>query len=313
MEPTLLLITLKKILDKTASWIKILVSNKKNGKTVEINNGNIVEFGKVIKSSSNINQTVINININTNDPSYNRNFVKEILGDIGQEIDKHGPYGLTFGDETYLSRSSSLNETQISTLKHFKDLNWPKVVLDRLALSYRIINLEDKGDVDGTAKLRRRAFESRYGSEVRKLYNLARAGYMEEFFVNSIVSPIEYKDNRIIGILKDFPRAIFVDEGSVNMDIYAELSEREQRNIPEVTMYARGLRIATMDDGYYYYIANKIQYQNKQSTVKFYNIDREEKYKIGMSNAKKTVLFLKEGISTHYADINKVSRLFSDS
>lgn len=313
MEPVFLLTTLKKIFDKGVNWIKIYLRSKSHENAVEINRGNIVKFGKAIESDPNINQTVININFNVQDPTYDCHFVNEILGKIGKEIDKHGPYGLTFSDEPYLSRSSRLDEVQISKLKHFKSLNWPKIVLDRLALSYRIMNLEDEGDVDGTTKLRNRAFNSRYGSEVRKLYNLARAGYMDEFFINSLISPIEYKDNRIMSMLKDFPRAIFVDVESVNMDIYAELSEREKRNIPEVTMYARGPKIAIMDDGYYYYIANKIQYHDKQSTVKFYNIEREVKYKIGESNAKRTVLFLKEGILTEYGDMNKINRLFQDT
>ncbi len=287
-------------LSKGYSWLKVQFEEPKTGTIKEVTNSNISQItGSNGEQTNNVNQTNINIkkviiNINESDPNFDPEKAKKIAESLGEGVEKHEGYGISLDDGVSVLRSIGLTDIQKDSLKTFKKVGWPNQILAPLSIAYKIIDLEDKGDYKNAQTLMNEAFGGRSGPYVRKLYNLARAGYIEGFVLDAIMSPISYGGIWISKTLEYFPEAIFVDENSTPSNIVDELLKREAIKIQKVTLFSRGNKIETLNQGYSYYIDKRFKTADLPESTPFfvYIICEEENYSIAWSKAKRMVVKL---------------------
>ena len=64
--------------------------------------------------------------------------------------------------------------------------------LQCVAIVFKIMNLEDDGKFDSAKILMESAFNGKLGSNIRKLYSLSRAGYLDGFVMDVLYSPANH-------------------------------------------------------------------------------------------------------------------------
>ena len=286
---------LKKYITKAYSWLKIYLTDPSNGSTVEITGSNVTQINDAGGLNNVvINNQTINIFVDKNDKTFNGQHLNEFLRDLSSGIDNHEGYGISFDPVVSVIRFTALLEHQKEAIKMFKRSGWPEDVLNALAIAFKIMNLEDNGKYDNAKTLMEAAFNGKYGHNIRKLYNLARAGYIDGFVMDAFFSPASYGSKWISETLNYFPDAVFVDENSSMSEIVEELNARQVKDIKKVSLFARGKKVETLMAGYSGYIDKNVRSHENKERLPFniYIISENEDYKIGWSIAKRLVLKL---------------------
>ncbi|MCW6168954.1 MAG: hypothetical protein LVQ96_04045 [Thermoplasmatales archaeon] len=284
---------LKKYVSKAFKWLKISFIDPDSGNVIEINKNGM------IKNSNNVvinNNIYMNINVDKTDKTYDKKDFKEFTRNLASGIENNEGYGVSFDSSVSVIHSTALSETQIRQIKILKRAEWPEEIFNALAIALKIINLEDKGKYDDAKTLMEKAFKSKLGSNIKKFYNLTRAGYLNGFVMDVMFSPANHGPKWISKILDYFPDAIFVDENSHVQDIAEEILKRQAENLKEISLYARGRKIEILTHAYSAYIDRNLQdhQSEKRSPFKMYVIVEDEDYTIGWSKAKRLVLKLED-------------------
>ncbi len=285
----------KKYVIPAYSWLKAKVIDNKTGETAEISSHNSTNFfGNA--NIQNMNNYTIEFNINKDDPNYDGKKSREIIDELTKGVSDHDGYGLTFGYAVQMIKTTPLTQHQISSIKIFRKCDWPEDILTSLKIAYKIYNLEETGNYEQAKNLMTEAFNGRTKYQIRKLYNLARAGYMESFALSASMSPMSYGKGWIGKIMSYFPEAIFIDLEATKSDILAEFEIRERKNVQQVTLFARGTKIQTLKEGYWEYLFNKKIRSEKSPNVPFkiYTATDNKDYKIAWSSAKHVITVLKQ-------------------
>ncbi|MCW1309995.1 MAG: hypothetical protein QXP04_04865 [Candidatus Nanoarchaeia archaeon] len=264
---------LKKLLQYGGKWLKIYLSDKIKKRSVEINLNNVGKIG-TIQGDYNVSNYYITINVDKNDPTYDPSILKNQFKILKDAVAKEKNSYLSLDESFEVARSVDLTQKQKIIINRFKSLRWSPQTLNCLKVAFKLINLEDINDQEGYFKLRKDAFQGRYKDKIRKLYNLARSSYIDEFLAYSYVSPLEYSDDKIESLLTYFPRAIFLDDDAEVPDIVLGLKKREEDGVPTVDIYARGRRVDLLSKGYGDYVNQKIKVnQGKGKAFKMYVIN----------------------------------------
>ena len=277
--------------------VKSLFSDEK-GQTKDASPENLVKYGK-IKASGNVNITNINVNL-VADPTAPE-YSKEQLKEISKQISSHSRLALGL-DEAFVegieSRSTSpLTEAQKNQVKLFIKAGWKRDKINSIIITYRIVNTEDAEKFVEAKQLMDSAFSGRKKTLNRKIYNLARAGYLERFAFDLMFSAQYKSDEAISKTLDYFPDAIFLDQDFLEEDLNAELLRREKEGVKRVSVYARGKRrIEIMENGYNQYLKKKIEVETDVSSNKksLYVIEKKMPYRLGDSEAETLDLRFRE-------------------
>ena len=283
-----------------SKWLRAYFSDE-DGQIRDASPDNTVKYGNIRASGDvNINNVNMNLVVDTTSPEYSHDQFMEILAEISKQISSHS--GLSLGlDEDFVegaeSRSSSpLTEKQKNQLKGFIKVGWNLDKINSIATAYRIINAEDAGKFVQAGKLMDSAFKGRKKVLNRKMYNLARAGYLDRFAVDVLFSPEYGNDESISSVLEYFPDAIFLDQDFLEEDLIVELMRREKEKVQRVSVYARGRRkIEIMENGYDKYLGSKIDTGTRDSTNKrtLFMIEKKMLYKLGDGEAENLELRFK--------------------
>lgn len=159
------------------------------------------------------------------------------------------------------------------------------------------MNKEDNGKFIEAKQLMDSAFNGRKKVLNRKIYNLARADYLDRFAFDALFTNQYITDKDITKVLGYFPDAIFLDHEFFAEEVISELISRENKKVKLVSIYARGKRkIDIMEDGYQEYIKMKENSKTSSNSNKqlVYNLQRRMPYKIGEDNSETLKLRLDE-------------------
>ncbi len=275
-----------------SKWLRAYFSDEQ-GQTRDASPDNLVKFGK-IRASGDVNITNVNVNLvaDPTSPEYSGDQLREILNKVSKQVSLHS--GLALGlDEGFVegveSRSlSPLTEIQKNQIKEFTRAGWKRDKVNSIATAYRIINAEDAEKFVVAGKLMESAFKGRKKVINRKMYNLARAGYLERFAFDLLFSAQYREDESISSVLDYFPDAIFLDQDFLEEDLDIELLRREKEKVQRVSVYARGKRrIEIMENGYSKYLRSKIDMETGDSTNErsLFMIEKKMPYRLGDSEA----------------------------
>lgn len=281
--------TLKKYLIPAYSWLKARITNPSTGKSLVVSEKNVSNiFSKQVTGDIKITQVNLNLFFDKENPNYNPEVKREFIEELTRSVERHEGIGVSFDESFLILRSTSLTPQQRAVISVFRKCEWPEDILSSLSVSYKIINLEDNGQYERAKKLMYEAFRGRSGTTIKKLYNLGRAGYIDEFVLNAKISPLSYDKKWILDTLNYFPEAIFLYDESIPQDVITELHAREVRGIKMVTLYARGTKIDTLNKGYSEYIDKKVSISKGSERPAFllYTIYDNEDYTIAWSRAK---------------------------
>ncbi len=225
-------------------------------------------------------------------PEYSKDQLMEILAKVVEQISSHS--GLALGLEESIvegveNRSSSpLTEIQKNHIKKFTEAGWKMDKISSIKMAYRIINAEDGDKFIEAKQIMDSAFSGRKKVINRKMYNLARSGYLERFAIDLLFSSQYRNDEAISQVLSYFPEAIFLDQDFLKYDLNEELLRREKEGVNRVSVYARGRsRIEVMEYGYNQYLKSKVETEtnNKSNGKLLYMIERKMPYRLGESDA----------------------------
>lgn len=260
-------------------WIKVRLLDPKKGTLSTVSNSNVKIKGD--------NNTVVVLQVDKNSEYYTKEVLRSIIGKVGADIKEHHGYGISLDDSVGILKSTALTDQQLHSISAFKKSRWPDEIITSLKVAYKIVNLEDDEQFEQAKGLMAGSFNGQYGEIVKKLYNLVRAGYMEEFVMNALMSPISYGEDWIKKTLEYFPEAIFVDEMGTLVDIIDELNKRESRKVSKIGLYARGKRVDVLKKGYSAYLDRRISLMSKGDRLPFYVyiIKKSNEHKIGWSDA----------------------------
>jgi hypothetical protein len=293
--------SLAKILATAPKWLKAYFSDEK-GQTMDASSENIQKYGNIrAKGDVNIKNINVNIMVDPTSPEYSSDQFRNFLGETSKEISSHS--GLALGlDEGFAqgveSRSSlPLTEDQKTQIKKFTDAGWNLDKINSIILAYRIINAEDAGKISEAKQLMDSAFKGRKRALNRKMYNLARSGYLQDFVLDLFLSGKYKGDEAISKTLEYFPDAIFLDVLFMEDNLIGELQRREKEKVNKVSVYARSTRrIEIMDQGYKKYLKNKIDAATHSSdkTISIYKIKKKTSYKLGDNDGETLLLELDE-------------------
>ena len=139
----------------------------------------------------------------------------------------------------------------------------------------------------------------------RKMYNLARAGYLERFAFDLLFSAQYKGDESISSILDYFPDAIFLDQDFLEEDLNIGLLRREKEGVKRVSVYARNRkRIDIMKSGYNEYVKSKMKLDDRETANKksLFMIEKKMSYKLGDSEAETMDLRFRELIIKEFKD-----------
>ena len=288
------------ILSKSKNWIKAWIVNEK-GESVEFSNESMKNYGNMSVSNGDINIYNINLNIviDPNSPDYNKEQLNEFIRGIKAGIDSHET---ALGLDNEIVRSENLrekwklSEIQINQMKKFKEAGWSTEKLTSITLAYRIINAEDAGKCDDAKNIMVEAFKGRKQSINRKMYNLARSEYLEQFALDLLYSSALTGDETISKILDYFPEAIFIDQDFMDTDLINDLQRRENEDVKKVVIHVRGERRISLVESAYKKYADQKEYRhiNMGEQGKIYQIHQNTKYVICDTNAKKLDLILSQ-------------------
>jgi hypothetical protein len=267
-------------------WIKLKINGKEvDQKTLEYYSKNAVNIenmlGGVIQ---------INVGYDRSDPAFTEEGQGKVDKFFGERANGGEKIGILFVDELKETVTRNLNDEQKNILKFFgKPPNdWSKSKLGSLKLAFKIVNMEDDArtgeDWERTQRVMAKAFGGRMKVMNRKMYNLARAGYIQGFAFRSLFSPREYDESNINKILGFFPEAIFINQEMISNDIDIELGKRSRLGIKTVAIYARGAEVAVLE-GWKKENWGHIQQEVKKGVFKLYIPSNEQKYTIGFHPA----------------------------
>lgn len=282
-------------------WLKAYFSDE-NGQSQDASPENLIKFGKM-KNSGEMNITNINLNlvVDPTSPEYSKQQLDELLREVSKHINDHS--GLALGlDENIVEgiqngRTSALTETQKNQIKLFTKAGWKKDKISSIITAYRIINAEEAEKYMEAKEIMDSAFSGRKKVLNRKIYNLARSGYLDRFAFDLLFSAQKMGETAIAQILNYFPEAIFLDQDFLVDDLNTELLKREREEVKNVSVYARGKkRMETMEKGYGQYLNLKTGFGTSSPINKtfLYMIERKMLYKIGNNEAETLDLTLNE-------------------
>ncbi len=271
------------------NWLKAYLKDNE-GETKEISSENISKIQSVSSGrDTNINNYFLNIVIDKDSSNYSGDQVGEILKQASKDVSSHSGIAIGFDRGMTIARQTKLDQRQTNHIKLFRNAGWSKDKIMSIRTAYKIINLEDSGSYEKANQLMESAFNGTKREQNRKLYNLARSGYLEGFAFNIMMSAEMHSDKAISKVLDYFPEAIFMDLDFSANDMIMELEERLKNGIHRVSVFARGLkRIEVMEMGYNNYIDWKTSkgYKPKEK-IRIYGIDSKIKYKLGDSEAQR--------------------------
>ncbi len=294
-----------------SNWLRAYFSDEK-GQTKDASPENIVRFWKM-KTSGDVNITNINVNIvaDPTSPEYSKDQLREILRKVSEQVSAHS--GLAVGLEEGIvegveNRSASpLTEIQKNHVKKFTEAGWGEDKISSIITAYRIINAEDAEKFIEAKQITDSAFSGRKKVLNRKMYNLARSGYLGRFAFDLLFSAQYKTDEAISQILNYFPDAIFLDQDFLEDDLNAELLRRQKEAVNRVSVYARGKRrIEVMEHGYSRYLKSRVDLRTDSSSNKksLYMIERKMSYRLGDSDAETLDLRLTEFVLRDFKDSN---------
>jgi len=268
-------------------WLKLYITGK-DLKKQELSPNNLVKLGNNASSGDiNIFNYNYTINIDKSSKDYNAKEKNEILEQTGKQISEHSAL-LILDESAYISRRTKLSDTQKNQIKKFRNVGWSPDKINSIRVAFKIMNLEDSGSHEDAKKLMESAFNGRKRVMNRKFYNLARAGYLNQFILDILTGGALNSDDKISKYLDYFPPAIFIDEDFVSIDLSNELAKREKDSVKQVTLYSRGKkRIEIMEKAYGGYLRQKIsQAENKKDKrIKLYILMHKNSYRIGQTDA----------------------------
>ena len=282
-----LLQKLLQLIKKGVSWLVVMPEKpdfnfNSPSKTINIRNLNIENY---------------TININKEAQDFNQKDLDAVLASAADDIKNHKGIGLEFDPSLSIATKQNLTSTQRNQIKLFKQEKWGTDKIVSIRIAFKIINLEDTAQYEEASKLMESAFNGRKKVMNKKLYNLARAGYLEGFAMQLMFSSELHSDESINKKLEYFPEAIFIDDGMDALKFIQELQRRDHDGISRVAVYARGgNHIGIFDYFYDQYMSSTL----KKGTegVRFYIIASRENYKIGANDAVRTELELMS-VKTH--------------
>ncbi len=291
---------LAKALKSASTWLKIYFFEK--GQAKEATPENLVKFGR-IKADGDVNVTNINVNLVVDPTSeeYSKDKLREILEEASRQVSEHSGLALGISDTKIVEGVEGravlpLTDIQKNQVNKFSKAGWGRDKISSVIIAFRIINAEDTDRFREAEQLMDSAFTGRKGVINRKMYNLARSGYLERFAFDLLISAQYTTDKAISRILDYFPDAIFLDYYFLEEDLNAELVKREQEDVKQVSVYARSKRrVEIMERGYKQYLISKGDSTENTSTKMnlVYVVERKMLYKLGDSEAETLDLRLK--------------------
>lgn len=279
-------------------WLKLYITGE-NGKTQELSPDNLVKLGDNAKSGDiNItNNYYFVFDANKSSKNYDNNVKNEMIEQIEKLVDEYSAVYF-FDINLFIPRNVKLSDTQRNQINKFKSVGWSPDKINSIKVAFKIMNLEDSGSYEDAKNLMKSAFEGRKRVMNRKFYNLARAGYLNQFILDILTGgALNFDDDKISKYLDYFPPAIFIDEDFVSIDLSNELAKREKDGVKQVTLYSRGKkRIEIMEKAYGEYLRQKIsQVENKKDKrIKLYILIHKNSYMIGQTDAESLALSLED-------------------
>jgi hypothetical protein len=232
------------------------------------------------------------INIFRGAKDYDPSAEKEIFTSMSHDIQNHEAIGLLFDPSLSIATSQKLTPIQRNKIELFKKAGWKPDKLASIKIAFKIINLEDSAQYEEAGNLMASAFNGRKKSMNKKFYNLARAGYLDGFAMQLMLSNELHSDDAITKILDYFPEAIFIDEGTDALKFIQDLQRREHENVRTVAVYARGDKhIANLN--YFYDQYMTLALKKIDEGVILYILTSSEEYKIASNKAVRIELDLR--------------------
>jgi hypothetical protein len=284
----------KKYLIPTYKWLKATAINKESGKSVVISGSNSNNFFGSVNIEKMVN-IKLELSVDKEDPDFDRKISDEIAKNLIKGVSSHDGYGMIFGDVVQIIKSTQLTTQQLNSIRIFRKCEWTEDIIISLKIAYKIYNLEERGQFEQAQSIMSDAFNGKFAFQVRKLYNLVRGDYMESFALSASMSPIQYGKEWIKEILNYFPYAIFIDASATKSNLIDELLLRERNDVRRITLFARGMKIQTLVEGYWEYLYEKKISSEKIPNLPFkiYISTDNSDYKIAWSSAKKVTSELK--------------------
>ena len=243
-----------------------------------------------IKIGKQIGGTVI-INIFRGAKDYDPSAEKEIFASMSHDIQNHEGIGLLFDSSLSIATGQKLTPVQRNKIELFKKAGWKPDKLASIKIAFKIINLEDSAQYEEAENLMTSAFNGRKKSMNKKFYNLARAGYLDGFAMQLMLSNELHSDDAITKILDYFPEAIFIDEGTDALKFIQDLQRRTHEKVRSVAVYARGDRhIANLNYFYDQYMTLTLK---EIDGVPLYILTSSAEYKIASNKAVRIELELR--------------------
>jgi len=266
--------TLLKLIKRGVSWLKV----EPETKDINFNSPN----ERISINNRNIGNLTININKGAQD--FKQEDLDTVLASAADDIKNKRGIGLAFDPSLSIATGQSLTTMQRNQIKLFKQANWGADKIASIRIAFKIINLEDTAKYEEASKLMESAFNGRKRVMNKKLYNLARAGYLEGFAFQLMFSNELHSDGAINKKLEYFPEAIFIDDGMDVPKFIQELQRREREGVNRVAVYARGdNHIKNFDYFYDQYTTSTLK--KGAEGVRFYILTSRENYKIGANDA----------------------------
>jgi hypothetical protein len=292
-----------------SDWLKVFFKDPR-GNLKEATSQNLIKYGKM-KAEGNISVTNFNLNVVV-DPksrSYSKDQLKEILSEVSKQISGHSGLAIELDKAVEEVSKFEITDIQRNQVKMFVKAGWSKDKINSIKTAFRIINLEDGNKFVEANQLMESAFNGRKHHLNRKLYNLARAGYLESFSLDLLFSPTMRSDKAISDILEYFPAAIFLDVDFLAEDMVEELIKRGLEKVPRVSIFARSkMRIKVMEEGYTQYLKKETEDmgENPSKPRYIFMLDSKIPYKIGESDSERMDLYLKEFTLTKFDNDNDI-------
>jgi hypothetical protein len=279
------------------NWLKLYITGE-NGKTQELSRDNLVKLGDNAKSGDIkiINNYYVAFDANKSSKDYDNNVKNEMIEQVEKLVDEHSAVYF-FDINLFIPRNVKLSDTQRNQINKFKSVGWSSDKINSIRVAFKIMNLEDSGSYEDAKELMKSAFDGRKRVMNRKFYNLARAGYLNQFILDILTGGALNSHDKISKYLEYFPPAIFVDEDFLSIDLLKELEKREKDSVKYVAIYSRGKnRIEIMEKAYGGYLKQKIsQVENKKNKrIKLYILTRKNSYTIGQTDAESIDLSLED-------------------
>ncbi|MDG7000461.1 MAG: hypothetical protein JRN15_15305 [Nitrososphaerota archaeon] len=206
-------------------------------KSISLNSSN---FSGIIGNIKSKGPITINIFAETSMSSQDDQVIDDIIEKAGKIVDAHESSIVFDEDISAYFTAPSFTSGQMRYLKHAAKLEWNKEKINALRLSFKIINLEDAKLCKEASSIFQSMLRSRKSSLLRRMYNFARSGHIDEFMAKSLFSPLQYNDSAMDKLLDYFPSAIWINIFTDLEIIESELLRRTTERVRNVRLYARG-------------------------------------------------------------------------